>query len=116
MVSKNCPHCGNPFVGGSNRTYCSQTCKSATNNLIVAKRDENANDVARLVKANRRILMTLHGIYGGIELPPIVVEKTKLDARWHSFISTDGNKQIFLDCVLNHLPNSNYQISKLERK
>lgn len=116
MVSKNCPHCGNSFLGRSNRTYCSQSCKSGTNNFRVGKRDENANAVARQVKANRRILMTLYGIYGGIELPSIIVEKTKLDGRWHSFISTDGKKQIFLDCVLDRLPNSNYLISKLESK
>jgi hypothetical protein len=116
MISKNCPHCGNSFIGRSNRAYCSQSCKSAINNFRIGKRDENANAVAQKVKFNRRILMTLYAMYGSIELPSIVVDKTKLDARWHSFISTDGKKQIFLDCVLDQLPNNNYRISKLESK
>jgi hypothetical protein len=116
MIEKNCPHCGNSFYGRSNRAYCSQSCKSAINNFRVAKRDENANAIAQKVKINRRILMNLYGIYGEIELPSVVVEKTQLDGRWHSFISVDGKKQIFLDFVLNRLPNNNYSISKLKNK
>ena len=116
MVSKNCPHCGNSFVGRSNRNYCSQSCKSSINNFRVAKRDENANAVARKVKANRRILMTLHNIYGGVELPSFVVEKTKLDVRWYSSMSDNRKQQVFLDFILHRLPNNNYLISKLSNE
>jgi hypothetical protein len=116
MIEKNCPNCGNSFHGRSNRSYCSSSCKSATNNVRVAKRDENANSIARILKANRRILMSLYAIYGNIELPPMVIDKTQLDKKWHSWISVDGTKQGFLDVILQRLPNSNYLISKLEGK
>jgi hypothetical protein len=116
MIEKNCPHCGNSFYGRSNRTYCSQSCKSSINNFRVAKRDEDANRIAQMVKANRRILMNLHDIYGKIELPPIIVDNTRLDKKWHSWISSDGTQMAFLDFVLRRLPNHNYSIFKFEKK
>ena len=112
MTVKICPHCGTSFEGRANRAYCSTSCKSAINNFRIAERDKTANDVAKIVKNNRRILMQLHNIYGEVELPAIVVSTTKLDKKWHSMISTDGKQIVFLDCVLKHLSNGNYIIYK----
>jgi hypothetical protein len=113
MIDKNCPNCGNSFYGRSNRTYCSQSCKSAINNLRVAKRDKTANFIAQKVKANRRILMSLYNIYGDIELSPMVIDKTQLDKTWNSRMSLDRKEQVFLDFGLQLLPNNNYLIIKL---
>ena len=116
MIDKNCLNCGNIFYGRSNRTYCSQSCKSAINNFRIAERDEGANKVARMVKTNRRILINLHGIYGNMELPSVIVDKTRLDKKWYNWASPDGTQQVFLDYCLRRLPNSNYLISKLPSK
>jgi endogenous inhibitor of DNA gyrase (YacG/DUF329 family) len=113
MIDKNCPNCGNSFYGRSNRTYCSQSCKSAINNVRVAKRDEKANSIAKQVKTNRRILMNLYSIYGDKELPKIAISNTEIDLKWHSWMSADCTKQAFLDFLLCRLPNNNYSISKL---
>lgn len=116
MIDKNCPNCGNLFYGRSNRTYCSQSCKSAINNSRVAKRDKDANIAAQKVKANRRILMSLYNIYGNIELSPMIIDKTKLDKTWNSRVSADYKKQLFLDFCLEKLLNNNYLIYKIENE
>jgi uncharacterized Zn finger protein (UPF0148 family) len=116
MIDKNCPNCGNPFHGRSNRTYCSQSCKSAINNFRVAERDKDANIATQKVKANRRILMNLYNLYGNIELPPMVIEKTKLDKRWSSRINYEKKMQLFLDFCLTKLVNGNYLIEKFENE
>ena len=116
MEVKNCPNCGNSFVGRANRAYCSSSCKSAINNSRVSERDKRANEVAKVVSNNRRILMQLYNVYGEIELPQIVIDKTSLNKVWHSWISPNGKKQIFLDMVLEHLPNSNFLIRKLKQQ
>jgi hypothetical protein len=116
MEVKNCPNCGNSFVGRANRAYCSTSCKSAINNSRIFERDKQANNIANHVKTNRRILMQLYSIYGEIELPPIVIDKTPLNKVWHSWISANGKKQLFLDMVLEHLPNSNFLIHKLTQQ
>jgi hypothetical protein len=116
MIEKNCPNCGNPFHGRSNRAYCSQSCKSAINNFRVAERDKDANIAAQKVKANRRILMNLYNLYGNIELPPMVIEKTKLDKTWNSRVSSDYKKQLFLDFCLVKLTNGNYLIEKFKNE
>ncbi len=116
MELKNCPNCGDSFLGRANRAYCSSSCKSAINNARIFERDKQANEVAKIVKNNRRILMQLHNVYGEIELPEIVIEKTALKRIWHSWVSPNGKKQIFLDMVLEHLSNNNFLIRKLKLK
>ena len=116
MIEKNCPNCGNPFYGRSNRSYCSQSCKSAINNSRVSERDKDANIATQKVKANRRILMSLYNIYGNIELAPMVIEKTKLDKTWSSRVNHKEKKQLFLDFCLTKLENGNYLIEKFENE
>lgn len=112
MAIKICPHCGDPFEGRANRTYCSTSCKSAINNARVAERDVTANYVAKIVKNNRRILMQLYDIYGERELPSIIISATKLNKKWYNTMSTDGKQLVFLDCILKELSNGNFIIYK----
>ena len=107
-----CKSCDLIFEDRSNRIYCSQSCKSATNNTRVAERDKTARYVERQVKANRRVLMMLYNLYGDCPLPAFMIEKTSINKNWNNGVSPDGKQVLFLDYILKELPNNYFQIIK----
>jgi hypothetical protein len=107
-----CHNCGNLFEGRPNRAYCSQSCKSATNNRRYAERDFNARKVELKVRANRNTLFKLHQIFGDKPLPPMIIDESNLDTRFNSGASADAMMFCFLDFAVKKLSNQNYQILK----
>ena len=107
-----CHNCGDPFEGRPNRAYCSQSCKSATNNRRYAERDFNARKVELKVRANRNILSKLYQIFGENPLPTMVIDESNLDTQFNSGASEDASMFCFLDFAVRKLSNQNYQILK----
>ena len=97
MVEQICQNCGAFFTGRANQLYCTQSCKSAINNCRIAERDKTARLIEKKIKINRRILMTLHRLYGEIELPDFIITKTAFNGSFNNGISKDKTKFIFLD-------------------
>ena len=112
MATKRCQKCGRVFEGRANKSYCSSNCKSAMNNNRVAERDKDALIIEQKIKANRRILRSLHNLYGEVELPSVIIEKTALDFQYNNGRTTQVNSLIILDYKIFKLTNNNYKISK----
>lgn len=70
MSGKRCIHCGKEFVGRSDKIYCSDGCRTASNNEKYAQRWREVRKIDRILKRNYGIVSTLAG--EGIEEIPFV--------------------------------------------
>jgi hypothetical protein len=113
MEDKFCQNCGDKLEGRSNQIYCSTRCKSKINNFRVSERDKNARGIELQVKANRRILMALHRLYGERELPDFVISASAIKMSYNNGTTADKLTMRFLDFKLNKLPNTNFIIQKI---
>jgi hypothetical protein len=115
MDKKLCESCGESFMGRANQKYCSTRCKSTVNNARINERDKGQRDIEQKIKANRRILMLLEGIYGNQEFPASIIQNSKLEQHFNTGIKSKERVIQFYDYNLQVLENKNLRIFKAEQ-
>lgn len=109
-----CHYCQKEFNGRSNQKYCSTSCKSAINNIRIAKRNEPFKQIEQKIKANRRILIALENIYGNKELSQECISKSNINQNFNTGINVKNRVIEFYEYALKRLDNNNYIIFKTQ--
>jgi hypothetical protein len=112
MTTTICSNCSQVFEGRSNQKYCSSRCKSAVNNNRMAERNKESKLIEQRIRANRRILINLHSLFGDEEIPRSVLSKTKFDSGFNNGVSPSSKTIKILDYSIKRLENNNYLITK----
>lgn len=55
-VERNCPWCGEPVVGRTDKRFCSDACRNDYNNALRREEEKKMRAVNRILERNRKIL------------------------------------------------------------